>query len=59
VAPAEFSDRNSTLQSDLAQADNALMAAGNALLQNDSVALKSARAAYLDAMTAVSADLQS
>jgi len=59
AAPAEFSDRSSTLQIDLAQADNALMAADNALLQNDSVAFKSARAAYLDAMTAVSADLQS
>ncbi len=59
AAPAEFSDQGSTLQTDLAQADNALMAAGNALLQNDSVALKSARAAYLDAMTTVSADLQS
>ena len=58
AAPAEFSDQGSTLQTDLAQADNALMAAGNALLQNDSVALKSARAAYLDAMTTVSADLQ-
>ena len=59
AAPVEFSDQSSTLQSDLAQADNALMAAGNALLRNDSVALKSARAAYLDAMTAVLADLQS
>jgi len=59
AAPAEFSDQNTTLQADLAQADNALMTAGNALLQNDSVALKTARAAYLDAMTAVSADLQS
>jgi hypothetical protein len=59
AAPAEFSGQNSTLQTDLAQADNALMAAVNALLQNDSVALKSARAAYLDAMTAVSGDLQS
>jgi len=59
VAPAEFSDQNSTLQIDLAQADTALMAAGNALLQNDSASLKSARAAYLDAMTVVSADLQS
>ena len=59
AAPAEFSDQSSTLQIDLAQADNALMAAGNALFQNDSVALKSARAAYLDAMTAVSGDLQS
>jgi len=59
AAPAEFSDQNSTLQIDLAQADNALMAAGNALLQNDSASLKSARAAYLDAVVAVSADLQS
>ena len=59
AAPAEFSDQSSTLQSDLAQADNALMAAGKALLLNDAVALKSARAAYLDALTAVSADLQS
>jgi hypothetical protein len=59
AAPEEFNDQSSTLQADLAQADNALMAAGNALLQNDSVALKSARAAYLDAMTTVSADLQS
>ena len=59
VAPAEFRDQNSTLQIDLAQADNALMAAGNALLQSDSASLKSARAAYLDAMTAVAADLQS
>ena len=59
AAPAEFSDQNSTVQIDLAQADNALIAAGNALLQNDSAALKSARAAYLDAMSAVSADLQS
>ncbi len=58
AAPAEFSDQSSTLQIDLAQADNALMAADNALLRNDAVALKSARAAYLDAMTAVSADLQ-
>ena len=59
AAPAEFRDRSSTLQIDLARADNALMAAGNALLQNDSVELKAARASYLDAMTAVSADLQS
>jgi hypothetical protein len=59
AAPAEFSDQNSTLQIDLAQADNALMAAGNALLRNDSAALRSARAAYLDAMIAVSDDLQS
>ncbi len=59
AAPAEFRDRSSTLQIDLARADNALMAAGNALLRNDSVELKAARAAYLDAMTAVSADLQS
>ena len=58
-APAEFSDQTTTLQVDLAQADNALMAAANALFQNDSVELKSARAAFLDAMTAVTSDLQS
>jgi hypothetical protein len=59
VAPTELSDQSLTLQMDLAQADSALMAASNALLQNDSGGLKSARGAYLDAMTAVASDLQS
>jgi hypothetical protein len=59
AAPAELIDQSMTLQVDLAHADDALMAAGNALIQNDSMALKSARAAYLDAMMMASDDLQS
>jgi hypothetical protein len=59
LAPAEFSDPNSTLQLDLAQADDALIVMSNALLQGDRAALKAGRAAYLDALVAVKADLQS
>ncbi|HET7466233.1 MAG TPA: hypothetical protein VFL29_06185 [Candidatus Dormibacteraeota bacterium] len=59
ASPAEFSDQNSALQIDLAQADNALVAMSNALLHSDAAGLKAARASYADALVAVEADLQS
>lgn len=59
AAPAEFSDQNSALQLDLAQADNGLVGMSNALLHNDAAGLQAARASYADALVAVEADLQS
>ena len=59
VAPDEFRSQNTALQLDLAQADNALMAMNNALLKADAAALRTARGAYMDALVAVEADLQS
>jgi hypothetical protein len=59
TAPTELAERNATLQKDLAQADDALIAMEKAQLNGDTAALKSGRSAYADAMVAIATDLQS
>lgn len=58
-APAAMAAKDLNLQKDLAQADDALMQMGEALVNNDSAALQHASTAYSDAIVAVSSDLQS
>lgn len=59
MAPSQLKDQSTTLQLDLAQADDALVAMNDALLHDDAASLKAARASYLDALVAVESDLQS
>src|SRR5262245_41328886 len=59
IAPESMAYQSSTLQRDLAQADDALMQMDLALFHGDAAGLRSGRAAFSDAMIAVMSDLQS
>ena len=58
-APDALAARDLNLQKDLAQADDALMQMGEALVNNDAAALRLSSGAFNDALVAISSDLQS